>query len=111
MIKTVFDECKKLYNCSIKKQIDDVKDNNKNEHINNTKYYCDSCNYETNDKGNFSHHKKSKKHISIINNKKLLDYESIKKERDELKNKLFLKDIEIKYLQDIINKGIKNNDL
>ena len=27
------------------------------------KYYCEKCNYETHDSGNFSHHKQSKKHV------------------------------------------------
>ena len=29
-------------------------------------YNCDICNYTTNDSGNFSRHKKTKKHIEIM---------------------------------------------
>jgi len=29
-------------------------------------YYCEFCNYKTNDSGNYSHHKKSKKHLNIV---------------------------------------------
>ena len=32
-------------------------------------YYCESCNYKTLDSGNFSHHKKTKKHILNFNEK------------------------------------------
>ena len=36
-------------------------------------YICNYCDYSTNDKGNYSHHKKSKKHLSNIMNQ-LLEY-------------------------------------
>jgi len=29
-------------------------------------YYCEFCEYKTNDSGNYSHHKKSKKHLNIM---------------------------------------------
>lgn len=66
------------------------------------KYYCELCNYETYDSGNYGHHKKSKKHIAIINESKIKEYDTIKKERDELKTKLLLRDIEIKNLKEMI---------
>ncbi len=32
-------------------------------------YKCENCNYSTNDSGNFTRHKKTKKHIKIFEEK------------------------------------------
>ncbi len=108
----MFDECKKLYEFNageIKEDVHDdkvmkVKQSEKNNHLPNEskKYYCNLCDYETIDSGNFAHHKKSKKHIRIINEGKLKEYEVIKKERNELKIMLLEKDIEIKHLKELV---------
>ena len=55
-------------------------------------YICELCNYETIDSGNFSRHKKQKKHLEKIKN--LDNIDKIKKENDELKLKLKLIEIE-----------------
>ena len=57
-------------------------------------YYCDSCDYKTDDKGNFSHHNKTKKHLSKLDQIKIQSFEKIKEENDELKQKLFEKEKE-----------------
>jgi len=62
-------------------------------------YRCDYCEYETDDKGNYSHHKKSKKHLSKLDQIKIEDYEKIKKENDELKHKLQEKEMQQKLLE------------
>ena len=62
-------------------------------------YHCDLCDYTTKDKGNFSHHKKSKKHLSKINDNKMDYVEKIKKENDELKQKLLEKEFKEKLLE------------
>ena len=108
-VKSVFDECKKLYEFNageIKEDVHDnkvmkVKQSEKNNHSPNEskKYYCNLCDYETIDSGNFAHHKK---HIRIINEGKLKEYEVIKKERNELKIMLLEKDIEIKHLKELV---------
>ncbi len=51
-------------------------------------YICEYCDYSTIDKGNYSHHKKSKKHLAKLDQIKIQDYYTIKKENDELKMKL-----------------------
>lgn len=60
-------------------------------------YFCELCNYETNDSGNFCRHKKQKKHLEKI--KALNDVEKIKKENDELKQKLLEKEFKEKLLE------------
>ncbi len=62
-------------------------------------YICNYCDYSTNDKGNYSHHKKSKKHLSKLDQIKIQDYETVKKENDELKQKLADKEIQQKLLE------------
>ncbi len=58
-------------------------------------YYCNLCDYTTDDRGNYSHHKKSKKHLNSINKIDITQYEIIKKENIELKQKLAEKDKEM----------------
>ncbi len=115
-VKSVFDECKKIYGVVLKDNVTVVKsDVIEKENINidekkkNKSYYCKYCNYSTLDSANYSHHKKSKKHIVVLDNLKIQDYEKIKKENNEktiridiyekeifaLKNELLKKDIEI----------------
>ena len=62
-------------------------------------YICNYCDYSTNDKGNYSHHKKSKKHLSKLDQIKIQEYETVKKENDELKQKLADKEIQQKLLE------------
>ncbi len=62
-------------------------------------YICEYCNYSTNDKGNFSHHKKSKKHLSKLDQIKIKDYDTIIKENQELKQKLQERELQQKLLE------------
>lgn len=108
----VFEECKRIYGYDDNKMdiyTDDVQVGNKRKirlEVNVTnkekKYYCGMCNYETYDSGNYVRHEKSKKHIAIINESNLKEYYIIKKERDELKSKLLMKNIEIKHLTEML---------
>ncbi len=108
-IKNIFDECKKLYGYvkvdvvedELKGEIDSDKvggqlieeDDDNNPKIKS--YNCTLCNYITEDSGNFAHHKKSKKHISNINEIKLKEYDVLKKKNDEL-------NLKVSYLDKII---------
>jgi len=56
-------------------------------------YICEICNYETSDSGNFCRHKKQKKHLDKL--KVINDIEIIKKENQELKQKLADKEKEM----------------
>jgi hypothetical protein len=86
-IKYIFDECAKLFNkgknddlkCVINKKIN-IEGKTEN------KYFCKLCDYETNERGNFSRHKKQLKHINNLNSQN--DIEKIKNENTELKNKI-----------------------
>jgi hypothetical protein len=74
-------------------------------------YYCNYCDYMTNDSGNFSHHKISKKHLAQINQLKITEYDKIIQENSELKQKLAdkKKEMEQKLLEKLeeINKILK----
>lgn len=101
-VKTIFEECKILYGFvgdNIVENIDDNKnegkdtksdktdtDNNKSDKI--KIYNCVECNYTTEDRGNYSHHKKSTKHINNISKINIEDYNKLKKENEELKLKI-----------------------
>lgn len=112
-IKSVFDECKKLFEFSkdnnggkdsivekeeIKvciKNKKNIKDKTECQNIktNIKKYYCDLCNYETFDRSNYSRHKNQLKHIEKIKSTNNIDL--IKKENIEQKIKLEIYEKEI----------------
>ena len=101
-IKTVFDECKKLYgyngennkkedteNISNNKKEDTENiSNNKKEDIKNINYHCDPCDYETNERTAFYHHNKSKRHELCIRKIDITEYQKVIKENKELKQKI-----------------------
>jgi hypothetical protein len=100
-IKHIYDEYAELFPYDSSKEKISNQDNkqyNKKIFIKNNKqnkiYNCTSCNYNTEDKGNYYHHKKTNKHLMNINN-----IEILKKENEELKQKLLQKEIETKLLQ------------
>ena len=62
-------------------------------------YYCESCDYKSDDKGNFSHHNKSKKHLSKLDQIKIQEFEKLKKENNELKQKLSDNQVQQKLLK------------
>ncbi len=90
-IKSVFDECKKLFGFDkdggkdgvIEKDnmTDGVKDNISDK-IKNKSYYCEICDYTIYERTAYIHHLKSKKHESCSK------YNLLKKENIEQKNKL-----------------------
>ncbi len=118
-IKSVFDECEKLYRyvkgadkkeinekitgMKVEKKVIIKKTDNKTvkEVIINKKYYCDLCNFESFDSGNFCRHKQTLKHLENVKNNNNIDL--IKKENDELKNTLLLRDMEIKNLKEMLD--------
>jgi hypothetical protein len=58
-------------------------------------FECTICNYQTNERTAFYHHKKSKKHELCSKKIDIDEYEKIKKENDELKKKLADKEKEM----------------
>ncbi len=65
-------------------------------------YLCEYCDYSTSDSANYAHHKKSKKHLTKLDQIKIKEYESIKKENYELKQKIA--DIEKEMQQKLLEK-------
>ena len=139
-IKTVFDECKKLYgyngennkkedtenisndkkedteNISNNKKEDTENiSNNKKEDIKNINYHCDPCDYETNERTAFYHHNKSKRHELCIRKIDITEYQKVIKENNELKQNLKKEnDIikqKIKKENDIIKQKIKKENI
>jgi hypothetical protein len=72
-------------------------------------YYCNYCDYTTNDSGNFSHHKASKKHLAQINQLKITEYDKIIQENSELKQKLAEKELELNKILIKQHADITNN--
>ena len=62
-------------------------------------YNCNICEYSTNDSGNFSKHKQTKKHLDNLNNKLLIE-----KENETLKAQLKELEIEYKHKIEIMEK-------
>ena len=66
-------------------------------------YICNKCNYETQDKSNFNHHNKSKKHLfNMMNKDNTISEEELKqknKKIEELEKELLMKDREIEKLE------------
>jgi len=62
-------------------------------------YNCNICEYSTNDSGNFSKHKQTKKHLDNLNNKELIE-----KENQTLKEKLKEMETEYKHKIEIMEK-------
>lgn len=82
---------------------------------NNLMYKCIPCEYETNERTAFYHHNKSKKHDLCSKKINIDEYEKIKKENDELKQKLQEKEMQQKLLEkeneklEEVNKILKEN--
>jgi hypothetical protein len=65
-------------------------------------YKCIYCNFETNDSGNYSRHKVTKKHLSNLKNDS--DKVTIEKEYETLKNKMKEMEIEYKHKMELLEK-------
>jgi len=117
-IKFIFDNYEKdeYLKDNIKDINDDIKmDNsiekkiivNKNITVNNIniindKYYCKACEYETNDSGNYSNHKKTKKHLK--------NSDEFKKKEEKIS--IYEKNKEIEILKkQLMESEKKNKDL
>ncbi len=93
-IKSVFDECEKLYRYVKGGSEGDGKEGvNKNIKQDETeieikKYHCEICNYDTIERTAFYHHNKSKKHEICSKKINIDEYEKLRKENQELKQKL-----------------------
>jgi len=77
-------------------------------------YECAICNYVTNDKSNFRHHNKSKKHMfEMEKNKaeeKKIIFEKQTKEIEELKQKIVKLEVEAKIYKELSEKGANTNN-